>query len=156
MKIVLEIRNESQHKRLYRRADLTDLAERICSRELSPADIDAVEVSLLFCDDGFMAELNEQYRGKRGPTDVLSFEQDGPDVGKIRLLGDIIVSLETVDARCAGDRAAMRDEVRLLFCHGMLHLLGYDHGTRAEEEEMIAKQAQYLDVEPEAAWQSGR
>ncbi len=156
MKVTLEVRNESTRKRLYRRKDLLALASGIISGELGEIADGEIEVSLLLCDDAFIAGLNEQYRGKSGPTDVLSFEQDGPDTGNLRLLGDIIVSLETVDRRCGGDRSAMSREIRLLFCHGMLHLLGYEHGTREEERDMIAKQAGYLGVEPKAAWLSGR
>ena len=155
MKVRLAIRNESARKRLYRSDELSALAERICTGEMGPGGRMVMEVSLLLCDDGFMGELNERYRGVKGPTDVLSFEQEGPETGMTRLLGDIIVSLETVERRCGGDRRAMRAEVRLLFCHGMLHLLGYDHEKAPEREEMAARQALYLGVEPEAAWLSG-
>jgi len=50
----------------------------------------------------------------------------------------------------------MRDEVRLLFCHGLLHLLGYDHTTEAEAEIMNEKQASYLGLAIEAAWRPDR
>jgi probable rRNA maturation factor len=71
--------------------------------------------------------LNRRYRNKSGPTDVLSFAQDLANHGHPEVLGDIVISLETVERFCKGDRVAMRAEVRLLFCHGLLHLLGYDH-----------------------------
>lgn len=152
MTVRLAIRNESTRKQLCRRDSLERLASRVCAEEIAHGQEGVLELSLLLCDDAFMAELNKRYRHTQGPTDVLSFEQDRPEGGVETLLGDIIVSLETVERRCGGDRASMRAEVRLLFCHGLLHLLGYDHGTPGEQQEMIAKQARYLGLEPEAAW----
>jgi probable rRNA maturation factor len=49
----------------------------------------------------------------------------------------------------------MRDEVRMLVCHGVLHLLGYDHGTVAEKKVMVEKQAGYLGVSAALAWDFG-
>lgn len=146
------ISNESAEKRLYRRDVLTRLAEEICRGEQEGAA--EVEVSVLFCDDEQIRALNARYRNKDVATDVLSFEQAAGPVPGIRLLGDIVISLETVAGRNGQDRAAMRDDVRLLFCHGMLHLLGYDHGTAAERRVMNVKQAHYLGVPMEAAWRT--
>jgi probable rRNA maturation factor len=155
--IHLEVRNESERKRLYRRKELQHLAGHICREENvyrdTPVTRDTpLELSLLFCDDPFITELNRIWRNRRGPTDVLSFSQmDRPDT-PLHVLGDIVISLETVARNCGGDRAAMRREVRLLFCHGLLHLLGYTHDNGKTEAEMIRKQALYLDIPEEAAW----
>lgn len=145
----MDVRNESTRKRLYRRDVLHRLAERLLRAE---EVLEQVELSVLFCDDPYITELNRQYRNKDAATDVLSFEQAGETFHGARVLGDIVISLETVERYCAGDRAAMRDEVRLLFCHGLLHLLGYDHQTEHEKQIMIAKQAQYLGIAEQAAW----
>lgn len=153
MTVRLAVRRESVRKGLYRSDVLQRLAARICTGE-GVAD-DEVEVSVLFCDDSRIQELNKAYRKKNAPTDVLSFEQESGVAPGIRMLGDIVISLETVENRGEGDRAHMRDDVRLLFCHGMLHLLGYDHGTAAERRCMVAKQAQYLGVTEKAAWRTG-
>lgn len=67
-------------------------------------------------------------------------------------LGDIVISLETVARNCRNCRQVMRDEVKMLFCHGLLHLLGYDHDTALHRHQMAAKQARYLAVPIEAAW----
>jgi probable rRNA maturation factor len=104
---------------------------------------------VLFCDDPFIAELNRKYRKKNRPTDVLAFAQGPLPVRLYRsatphVLGDIVISLETVERNCRCDRAAMRDEVRLLFCHGILHLLGYQHGTARDLAAMVVKQNDYL------------
>lgn len=144
------IRNESRRKRFYRRDTLLQLAQFICESEGYSGP---VEISLLFCDDAYMAELNRQYRKKDAPTDVLSFPQEAVTAGDVRLLGDIVISLETVERR-GGDLTALRREVGVLFCHGLLHLLGYDHATAAEEDTMKKLQARYLGSSVENAWES--
>ena len=83
---------------------------------------------------------------------MLSFQQEPlPESGRV-LLGDIVISLETVQRFCAGNRDAMRQELLLLFCHGLLHLIGYEHHTKALEKRMREKQAQYLGLELEKGW----
>lgn len=148
----LRIRNESTRKRLYRSDVLTRLTNRILCAEsiLEPA-----EISILFCDDPFMMQLNKEYRNKNRATDVLSFEQENVPGQVPQVLGDIIISLETVESNCHGNPEAMREEVRMLVCHGLLHLLGYDHGTQEEKTIMHQKQARYLDVSETDAWDFG-
>lgn len=150
----LEVRSESSLKRLYRRDVLTRLAQRIYDGEKGRVENgdEVVEISVLFCDDPFIAELNLQYLKKKGPTDVLSFPMGGEGHGGVQTLGDIVISLETVARFCSGDHASMRSEIRLLFCHGMLHLLGYDHGSHVADKRMQEKQAHYLGVHLKAAW----
>lgn len=147
--IHLDIRNLSSVKRLYRQNDLFLLTETICKGE----GVDrAVELSVLMCEDPFIQELNQTYRGKNEPTDVLSFQQEGVDAGDLRVLGDIVISLETVARFCGGDRDAMRREVRLLFCHGLLHLLGFTHGNKKDRALMQQKQAAYLNIGLDNSW----
>ena len=149
MKVCLDVRNESKHKRLYTRASLQRIAERVCNGEGVRGD---VELSVLFCDDPFIRGLNHQFRGVDAATDVLSFGQElAPSVVE-RALGDVVISLETVHRRTGGDRNAMRADLRLLLCHGMLHLLGYDHATEQTRRTMADKQAAYLEIAPESAW----
>jgi probable rRNA maturation factor len=154
MMMRLTVRNDSLRKGLYRTEDLLGLARRVCAGEGFERD---AELSLLFCDDPFIMDLNRRYRGVNRPTDVLSFGQEPgrvPVVEHPSVLGDIVISLETVEHYCAGARAVMRDEIRLLFCHGLLHLLGLRHDTETGRRRMMAKQAAYLAVNPEAAWRT--
>ncbi len=148
MSATLRLHNISATKRLVRRDALELLANRICAGENRDA---ATEISLLLCDDEFIGGLNRHYRSEEGPTDVLSFEQDASEGG---ILGDIVISLETALRLCDEDRALARKEVELLFCHGLLHLLGFEHSTPAERETMRRKQALYLRVSEDAAWPS--
>lgn len=149
MSVTLYVQSESTRKRFYRRDDLTRLAKRICAGE---GITEPVEVSVLFCDDDAIRVLNKQYRGEDKATDVLSFEQDGFAAPGASVLGDIVISLETAEERHPGNPAGMRDEVRLLFCHGLLHLLGHDHQTAEQRRLMTELQARYLRVALDSAW----
>ncbi len=150
MGVTLAVRNTSAYKGCYEKATLKDIAGRVCRGEGVPGD---VEISVLFCGDAAMRKLNAEFAGKDEATDVLSFEQSGytPDAGPSPL-GDIVISLETVHDRCDGDADAIRHEVRLLFCHGLLHLIGFDHHDAQGRKAMIDKQAAYLGCDRTAAW----
>jgi len=110
------------------------------------------EVSVLFTDDDFIAELNSQYRGEEGPTDVLSFPMMDPDSevdatfveGIPEMLGDIVISLDTAKRQAGEKDQALRKELELLLVHGMLHLLGYDHDEPEKEMVMWQKQEEIL------------
>jgi len=151
--VTLAVRNTSAYTGCYKKSALRDIAARICGGEGVPGD---VEISVLFCGDASIRALNAKFGGKDEATDVLSFEQSGfcPLDGP-RPLGDIVVSLDTVHDRCEGDLEAMQHEVRLLFCHGLLHLIGFDHNDTQGRQTMIDKQAAYLGCARGAAWFRG-
>ncbi|WP_192815586.1 rRNA maturation RNase YbeY [Methylocystis sp. ATCC 49242] len=95
------------------------------------------ELSVNFCDDAEIRELNAEWRGKDKPTNVLSFPTPGTLANR-PLLGDIVIAYETV-AREAGEQAkTLRDHTAHMVIHGFLHLIGYDHETSAEAETMEA------------------
>ncbi len=129
-------------------ADVVD-EERVCALMRFAAialDLpESSEASITFVDDAQMAELNEEYRGKVGPTDVLSFECDNLDDGfpagaGTYEAGDIIVATD-VAARQARDLGhSLQEELDTLLVHGMLHLVGYDHIEDADAAEMQAMQ----------------
>ncbi len=154
MAAAVALRNNSARKRLVQRRRLERIAHRVCAAENIR---DAVEISVLLCDDKTIAGLNRKYCRKNEATDVLSFEQErfaGGGPGG-RLLGDIVISIETAERNCGGDRPLIRREIDMLFCHGLLHLLGYDHRTRAERAVMQRKQGAYLYTHEAAAWNFG-
>ncbi len=107
----------------------------------------STEVSISFVDDETIAELNEAYRGKVGPTDVLSFECDGVDdvnmafdeqTDEVFELGDVIIATDVAARQTSQYGTTMEEEVSLLLVHGLLHLSGYDHIEDDEAEEMEA------------------
>jgi probable rRNA maturation factor len=110
------------------------------ARALAVAGLREAEVSVVLTDDPRIQAINLAWRGKDAPTDVLSFPQDDP-----RVLGDIVVSLDT--ARRASEELGhdLLTEVRVLLVHGLCHLLGYDHETDEEACEMRALEARLLD-----------
>jgi probable rRNA maturation factor len=115
---------------------------------LERLDIDNWELSVLFCDDPFIAELNQKYRGVEGPTDVLSFEQgdeyiDDEDVTWFNA-GDIVISLDTLGKNAEQFGVSVNEELKRLLVHGILHLDGMDHSDNSPEQEMLQFQEHFL------------
>ncbi|MDH4320312.1 MAG: pyridoxine 5'-phosphate synthase [Desulfobulbaceae bacterium] len=103
--------------------------------------------SILLVDDPRMARLNEQYRAKKGPTNVLAFSlREGetyPDDGP---LGDVVISLDTAAREAQREGISLRRRLQILLIHGLLHLLGQDHErSEAEAERMEADERQLLN-----------
>lgn len=96
------------------------------------------EVSLLFTDNDTIKGLNAQWRAKDKPTNVLSFPAFPlkPGMALMPLLGDIVLAFETVQSEAKQEHKPFDDHVSHLVVHGLLHLLGYDHETDAEADEM--------------------
>ena len=114
----------------------------IIYKELNDDRLIEREISLLLADDETIQELNKSYRNMDKPTDVLSFEIESDT-----MLGDIIISVETAKRMAVEYSISLDREIAFLFIHGILHLLGYDHETSAEdEEEMFALQTKLLDL----------
>ena len=108
---------------------------------------DESEVSVTYVDPDTIHSLNKEYRGVDRPTDVLSFECDGAfleDGAEICVLGDIVICPEVCRSQCADFGNTFEEELRLLTCHGVLHLLGYDHIEDADAEVMEAKEKEIL------------
>lgn len=115
------------------------------------------ELCIKLVDEETIAELNEKWMEKEGPTDVLAFPMDELRPGLVNeepeegVLGDLVLchSVAEKQAKAAGHATA--DEVDLLTTHGILHLLGYDHAEPEEHREMFGLQARLL-----AEWQGAR
>lgn len=112
----------------------------------------STEVSVVLANDSYIHELNLEYRGKDCPTDVLSFaldEGEEPDIvdgPEERLLGDIIISLETAARQAEEYSHSMERELAFLTVHGMLHLLGYDHEEEVDRQEMRQQEEHILSL----------
>lgn len=106
-------------------------------------------MSVSYVDDRIMRKLNNQHRGIKKTTDVLSFPAK-PGPGEFPHLGDIVISLPLADKMAQKLEVSRRREVETLLIHGFLHLCGYDHET--DQGEMMALQAQLekdlLEEEP--------
>lgn len=134
----------------------TPWVRTIVQRTLEVVDCrDQCEVSILLTNDARIHELNREYRGIDKPTDVLAFalEEDATVAlppGFPRLLGDVIVSLDTVRRQAALHQVGVPDECAWALCHGVLHLLGYDHQTDEQEQAMRAREKEILESLGEA------
>lgn len=114
---------------------------------------DQAEVSVTIVTNEEIREINRDYRGKDTPTDVISFalEEEGEDEVEIvgadmpPVLGDIIISADRTKEQAEEYGHSFMRELGFLAVHGFLHLLGYDHMTKEEEEEMFSKQKDLLD-----------
>src|SRR5215831_19095963 len=116
------------------------------ARMLAALALDEAELSVAITGDREIHVLNRLYRNIDRPTDVLAFamrEGDGPPAAgpseRSEVLGDIVVSVETARRQAARRGRTLESEVRMLLAHGLLHLVGYDHKTRAEARAMGAE-----------------
>ena len=95
------------------------------------------EVSIVLTDDSGIAALNRDWRGIDKPTNVLSFPASGHKGSESsRFLGDIVIAYETLVRECDGEDRKFLHHLAHLAVHGFLHLVGYDHETDAQAEEM--------------------
>jgi len=132
-----------------------------------PLQAGAYCLGLSLVSDAEIAELNQDWRQKQGPTDVLAFaaqetidddgtpfapmplppdfSDDDGDLGPEALeLGDIVISLETAARQAPDHGHSLAQELRFLASHGLLHLLGWDHPDDASLQAMLARQDQLL------------
>lgn len=110
------------------------------SAELGREGQDETELSLLFTDDAHIATLNREWRGKDGPTNVLSFPafEIAPGDPFPPMLGDVVLAFETVSREAGLDGKPFDHHLTHLIVHGLLHLLGHDHENEEEAEAMEA------------------
>lgn len=101
-------------------------------------DIKDANMSVILIDDKKMQELNNEYRGVDRTTDVLSFAlEDNSNIKlPIRELGDVFVSIPKMIEQAKEFNHSEKRELSFLVCHGLLHLLGYDHTKSKEQEEL--------------------
>ncbi|MGV1099570.1 pyridoxine 5'-phosphate synthase [Thiovibrio sp. JS02] len=98
------------------------------------------ELSILLLADPEMARLNEQYRAKKGPTNVLAFALHDGEAGGLaqEMLGDVIISVDTALREAHTDGVTLHQRLTILLIHGLLHLLGHDHERSAKEAKAMA------------------
>ncbi|MFT8320500.1 MAG: rRNA maturation RNase YbeY [Bacillus sp. (in: firmicutes)] len=112
-----------------------------------------IELSVTFVDNQRIQEINKEYREKNQPTDVISFAMEELGEGEIqlvggdmpRMLGDIIISIDKAHEQALEYGHSYKRELGFLSVHGFLHLLGYDHLTKEEEDVMFSLQKEILD-----------
>ena len=115
-----------------------DYLNDVINHTLEKENVKNAYFDVIFIDDEKMHEMNKEYRGIDRTTDVLSFALEDNEIIKteVRELGDIFVSIPKMRAQAEEYGHSEKRELSFLVCHGLLHLLGYDH-TRSEEDEKI-------------------
>ena len=128
-----------------------DAIQRLAAFALDALHVHAdAELAIVLVDEGAMEQLHVQWMDEPGPTDVLSFPMDElrpgteEDPTPAGLLGDIVLCPQVAQAQAAAARHSTLDELLLLTCHGVLHLLGFDHAEPDEKAEMFGLQGELL------------
>lgn len=129
-----ELKNGKEFKKAIKKAAETALKFENETRK--------TELSVTVCNDGYIRELNRDYRGKDKATDVLSFpasdelDEINYDTGAV-ILGDIVISIDTAERQAKEYGNTLEREISFLTVHGMLHLLGFDHEISEDEEKIM-------------------
>lgn len=98
--------------------------------------LDNWELTIRLVDDEEIQQLNNDYREKDKPTNVLSFPFEAPPGIEIPLLGDLVISVPYVNAEAVAQNKTQNAHWAHMVLHGCLHLLGYDHITTEDADEM--------------------
>ena len=119
----------------------TDSLESIVERVLLSENREVKDISLLLLDKGRIRSYNKKFRGKDSETDVISFTSE---LAFLPTYGEIIIDL-SVAAKQRGERS-LDEEIKVLFLHGLLHLLGFDHLSARGRVIMEQKEKEYYNL----------
>jgi len=123
------------------RQKLNSIFIKLVKKEL-PRNKDG-QINLIFITNQKMKELNKQYRGISRPTDVLSFNIDSSDHAD-NIFGEIYIATPYAVKQANQYGNTINDELLRLFCHGLLHLFGYDHENNPSTKVMQERELYYL------------
>ena len=125
-----------------------DYLKEVIKATLEEEHVSNAVFSVIFVTLEEIHELNKTYRGIDRPTDVISFAlEDSNDfeVEGLRVLGDIYVCIDRMREQAIEYGHSEKRELSFLVCHGLLHLLGYDHMEKEDEKVMFGKQDKILE-----------
>lgn len=127
-----EIINNYNYKEDYKYLD------DVINHTLEKLNVTKAYLSVIFIDDEEMHKMNKEFRGIDRTTDVLSFALEDNDtyIPEIRQLGDIFISIPKMKEQAKEYKHTEKRELSFLVCHGLLHLLGYDHTKSKKDEEI--------------------
>ena len=125
-----------------------DILDSYVGYVVEKLNLEKCEFNIIITTNDKIHEINKEYRGVDKETDVISFAmEDEMDIEykDFRLLGDIYISIERVKSQALEYGHSMVREICFLATHGILHLLGYDHMNKDDEEKMFSLQEKLLD-----------
>ena len=102
------------------------------------------QISVIFCSDPYLLEINRKYLGHDYYTDIITFDYSEGDT----ISGDLFISVDTVRSNAEYYSADFKDELDRVIVHGVLHLIGYDDHTDEQTAEMRARENHYLERRP--------
>lgn len=119
----------------------------VIEKTLEHEDASDAILSIIFVDEETIQNINKEYRGLDRVTDVISFAlEDNKDIDMgVRMLGDIYICIKRMQEQALMYEHSEKRELSFLCCHGLLHLLGYDHQTKEDEEKMFKLQREILE-----------
>lgn len=124
--------------------------KKVIKRTLKHENVKNVYFSIIFVAESEIQKINKEYRGIDKVTDVISFAlEDNSDIvyQDIRVLGDIYICIPRMLEQAESYGHSIKRELSFLTVHGLLHLLGYDHMKKEDEEKMFALQELILNEE---------
>jgi probable rRNA maturation factor len=133
MTVALEVQRASASKQIPTRSALARCAEAVLHDRPS-----AAKLVIRIVDEPESQALNRQYRGIDKPTNVLSFPFEAPPKVRSRHIGDLVICAPVVEREATEQGKPLEAHWAHMVVHGVLHLLGYDHGTDADAETMEA------------------
>ena len=122
--------------------------DKVIAKTLETENVTGAVFSIVFVSLEEIHKLNKEYRGIDRPTDVISFaleDSDDFEVAGLRVLGDIYICIDRMQEQAKEYGHSQMRELSFLTCHGLLHLLGYDHMQPEEEKIMFGKQDRILE-----------
>jgi probable rRNA maturation factor len=138
---VLEIQNESQSSLIPEKKQFKYWLDAVLKN-----DNQASEIVIRIVDKDEIIQFNEQYRNKKGATNILSFPFEVPEGVESELLGDLLVCAPVVEEEAKQQNKKLEQHWAHLIIHGILHLLGYNHIDDVEAEEMEALEINILST----------
>lgn len=137
----LEIQNESESLLIPKEKQFKHWFDVVLTNDNQDS-----EIVIRIVDEDEMIQFNEQYRDKKGPTNILSFPFEVPEGVESELLGDLLVCAPVVEEEAEQQNKKLEQHWAHLIIHGILHLLGYNHIDNVEAEEMEALEINILST----------
>lgn len=100
------------------------------------------DISIIFCSDNYILDMNQKFLGHDYFTDIITFDYCQGDV----LSGDLFISIDSVRENARDFGQDFQQELARVMVHGILHLIGYDDHTKAQQKEMRSKEDYYLSL----------
>ena len=127
-----------------------ETVEKVLESAIVKENLGDVSFNLIIVDNGYIHELNRDYRKIDRETDVITFALEDEDSlvlpEDIRVLGDIYISIDKARSQAEEYGHSLLRELSFLAVHGFYHLLGYDHMTKEDEKVMFGKQEEVLEA----------